>query len=260
MIKLEAVSFKYKEGNYGLKNINLELNKGEITVIIGTNGSGKSSLLSAIAGLSKYQGTIAIDGINIKKIKNIELRKKIGIVFQNPNNQIVFNTVYDDMRFTLENLKEDDIDNKINKALKNVGMEKYINDNPYNFSMGQKQRINLAGVLSTDKDYLLFDEVTSMIDNNGKNEIYKIINKLKKSNKAIVMTTNLTDELIYADKIVVLNDQHEIEGIYTKEDIFNNLGYLKNFYIPLKFKLINKIGYNNLSNIDDEEILKYVHK
>lgn len=260
MIKLENVSFKYKEGNYGLKNINLEFHKGEITIIIGVNGSGKSSLLFSMARLYKYNGLITIDGVDIKKISNIDLRKKIGIVFQNPNNQLIFNKVYDDLKFTLENLQEKDIDCKIKESLKIVDMSDYIDANPYNLSMGQKQRINLAGILSTNKDFILLDEVTSMIDNGGKREIYKIINKLKNKNKGIIMTTNLTDELIYADKIIVLNKYHEIEGVYTKEEIFNNLKYLSDFYIPLKFKLINKIGYDNLKDLSDEEILNYVNR
>lgn len=259
MIKLIDVNYKYKEGNTGLQNINLEFKKGEINAIIGGNGSGKSTLLSCIAGLNKYQGLITLDNVDIKKIKNIDLRKKIGIVFQNPNNQIVFNNVYDDLKFTLNNLKEDDIDNKINNALKLVSMSDFIKANPYNLSMGQKQRINLANVLTTDKDFLLLDEVTSMIDNNGKEEIYQIILDLKKKNKGIIMSTNQIDELILADKIIVLNQDHQISGIYNKEEIFTNLDYLKEFEIPLKIKLINKIGYHNLKDLSDKEIMKHVN-
>ena len=259
MIKLVDVNYKYKEGNTGLKNINLEFHKGEISVIIGSNGSGKSTLLSCIAGLNKYHGLITLDNIDIKKIKNIELRKKIGIVFQNPNNQIVFNRVYDDLKFTLNNLGEEDVDNKINKALKLVSMNEFQDANPYNLSMGQKQRINLAGVLTTDKDFLLLDEVTSMIDNNGKQAIYNIILDLKRKNKGIIMSTNQIDELALADKIILLNSNHQVSGIYTKEEIFTNLEILKDFEIPLKFKLINKIGYNNLKDLSDKEIIKHVN-
>lgn len=259
MIKLVDVNYKYKEGNTGLKNINLEFHKGEISVIIGSNGSGKSTLLSCIAGLNKYHGLITLDNIDIKKIKNIELRKKIGIVFQNPNNQIVFNRVYDDLKFTLNNLGEEDVDNKINKALKLVSMNEFQDANPYNLSMGQKQRINLAGVLTTDKDFLLLDEVTSMIDNNGKQAIYNIILDLKRKNKGIIMSTNQIDELALADKIILLNSDHLVSGIYTKEEIFTNLEILKDFEIPLKFKLINKIGYNNLKDLSDKEIIKHVN-
>lgn len=259
MIKLEHVYYRYKEGNYALSDINLEFKKGEISFIIGSNGSGKSSLLSSIAGLNKYDGLITLDNKNIKKFNNKELRKKIGIVFQNPNTQMIFNNVYDDMKFTLNNLDEDNIDEKIKKSLKLVGMSDFINANPYNLSMGQKQKINLAGILGTDKEFLLLDEVTSMIDNSGKNEIYQIIKKLKKLNKGIIMTTNLTDELIYADKIIILNKYHQVDGVYTKEEIFKHLEYLNDFYVPLKFKIINKIGYEHFKDLSDEEFLNYVN-
>jgi ABC-type multidrug transport system ATPase subunit len=99
-----------------------------------------------------------------------------------------------------------------------------------------------------------------MIDYNGKQEIYKIIEKLKKKNVGIIMTTNIIDELLYADKIVIINNNHEIKGIYKKKDIFNNLDLLKDFYIPLKFKLINKIGFNKIKDFSDKELLKYVNK
>lgn len=258
MIKTKGLSYKYKEGNIGLKDINLEFSRGEIVAIIGSNGSGKSTLLSAMANLIKYNGSITLDDIEIKKIKNKEFRKKVGIVFQNPNTQIIFNTVYDDIKFTLDNLEIDDVLNRIKKSLKLVNMEEYIDSNPYNLSMGQRQRVAIASVLSSDKEFLLLDEVTSMIDYNGKQEIYKIINKLKKKNVGIIMTTNIIDELIYADRIIIMNDFHEVKGIYTKKEIFDNLDLLNDFYIPLKFKLINKIGYDKLKDLSDEELINYV--
>ena len=258
MIKLKEVSYKYKEGNIGLENINLEFKRGEITMIIGHNGSGKSTLLSCIANLCKYDGEILFEGEELRKIKNLELRKKLGIVFQNPNNQIVFNNVYEDMKFTLENLKEEDIDKKIKVALKKVGMEDFIEANPYNLSLGQKQRIILGSVLLTPKDFILLDEVTSMIDYNGKQEIYEIIQNLKKEHVGIIMTTNIIDELLYADKIIIMNKNHQVDGVYEKKDLFKNLELLKDFYIPLKFKLIQQIGYDKLKKLTDEEILKYV--
>ena len=260
MIKVKDLTYLYKEGNTGLKNINLTFSKGEIVMIIGSNGSGKSTLLSTLANLNKYKGLITLNDVDIKKIKNIDYRRKVGIVFQNPNSQIIFNNVYDDIKFTLENLHVDRIDEKINNALSLVGMKKHINSNPYNLSMGEKQRIALASLLATDKDFLLLDEVTSMVDYNGKQEIYKIITKLKKQGIGIIMSTNIVDELIYADKIVIIGDDHEIKGVYSKQEIFNNLDLLKDFYIPFKFRFINKIGYDNLKELSDEELIAYVTK
>lgn len=260
MIKVEDLSYTFKEGNTGLNNINLSFSRGEVVMIIGDNGSGKSTLLSSIANLSKYHGKIYLDETDIRKIKNKEYRKRVGIVFQNPNNQVIFNSVYDDIKFTLDNLEIDDVDKKIKEALKLVNMEDYINSNPYNLSMGQRQRVALASVLSSNKEFLLLDEVTSMIDYNGKQEIYKLITKLKKQNVGIIMTTNIVDELIYADRIIIMNNNHEVAGIYDKKDLFNNLDLLEGFHIPFKFKLINKIGYNKIKDLSDEELIKYVTK
>ena len=258
MIRVENLNYQYKEGNIGLNNINLSFNKSEITMIIGPNGSGKSTLLSCIANLSKYKGYIYLDEVDIQKIKNLDFRKRVGIVFQNPNNQVIFNNVYDDIKFTLENLKMDDIDNRIRKSLKLVGMLKHINNNPYNLSMGEKQRIALASVLATDKEFLLLDEVTSMVDYNGKLDIYKLIMELKKKGIGIIMTTNIVDELLFADRIVIINDQHEVKGVYEQKEIFDNLDLLDGFHIPFKFKLINKIGYSKLKSLSDEELMNHV--
>lgn len=260
MIKINNLSYQYKEGNVGLSNINLEFKRGEITCIIGPNGSGKSTLLNTIANLNKYDGEILLDEQNIQKVKNIELRQKIGIVFQNPNTQIIFNKVSDDIKFTLNNLKMDNVDERIKKSLKLTKMEEFIDANPYNLSGGEKQRLALSSVLALDPEFLLLDEVTSMIDYNGKQAIYDILKDLKKNKIGIIMTTNIIDELILADKIVILNNNHEISNVITKKELFNDLSLLKDFYIPLKFKLINKIGYDNLNNLDDEEILNYVFK
>lgn len=260
MFQISDLTYQYKEGNIGLSKINLSIQKGEITMIIGSNGSGKSTLLSSLANLCKYHGVITLDGEDIRKMKNLDYRKRVGIVFQNPNNQVIFNQVYDDIKFTLENLKIDDIDNRIKKTLKLVGMSKHIKSNPYNLSMGERQRVALASVLATDKEFLLFDEITSMVDYNGKQEIYKLIAKLKNQGIGIIMTTNIVDELIYADKIVIINDDHEVKGVYQKEEIFNNLSLLKDFYIPFKFRVIEKIGYANIKSFDDEDLISYVHK
>ena len=260
MIKTQNLSFTFKEGNIGLKNINLSFPKGKITIIIGSNGSGKSTLLNAIANLSKYNGSITLNQEEIKKIKNNLYRQKVGMVFQNPNNQVIFNKVYDDLKFILDNLKVDDVDERIKDALQKVGMLKHLNSNPYNLSMGEKQRIALASVLLTKKDFLLLDEVTSMVDYNGKQEIYALIKKLKEDGLGIIMTTNIVDELILADQIIIMGDNHEVKGVYSKEEIFNNLNLLKDFYIPLKFKMIHQIGYHNLKELSDEELLRYVSK
>ena len=123
MLKLENVSFSYQKGKYLIKNLNLEFNPGEITMIIGKNGSGKTTLCNIISNFLNYKGKITLDKQNIKKLSNQELRKKIGIIFQNPNNQIIFNKVYDDLKFPLENLNLTNQEERIKGSLKMLKME-----------------------------------------------------------------------------------------------------------------------------------------
>lgn len=261
MIKLENVSYKYPNGNLAINNINTFFNEGEITIIIGKNGSGKSTLLSTIANIYKNKGSIYLDDLDIKKISNKDFRKQVGIVFQDPNNQILFPSIYDDLAFTLNNLGYTDIDKRLKKALKLVKMDKFIKENPYNLSLGQKQRIALASILATSPKYLLLDEITSMIDYQGKKDIYDIILNLKQEGIGIIMGTNILEELIYADKIVILDK--EIKKILTKEELFRNIDILLEygFNIPFNLKVIHKfVDKINLENINEDEILELIHE
>lgn len=131
---------------------------------------GKSSMAKLIAGIEKpITGNVIIDEINTKNKKQIcDLRKKIGIVFQNPDNQIIFNNVYDEIAFALKNLQLEDIDLRIKKALKKVKMQEYINNETYELSLGQKQRITIASVLAINPSYIVLDEPTTMIDSERK--------------------------------------------------------------------------------------------
>ena len=259
MIKLLDVSFKYKNGPLAIKNVNLEIKKGEIVMLIGQNGSGKSTLLALIAKLYKYKGEIFLGKENIRKVKNREFRKKIGIVFQNPNMQMVFSSVYENFKFVINNLGLNYDDDYIKETLKIVGMEDYMYHNPYNLSLGQKERIAIALVLLTNPQYILLDEVTSMIDSEGKEIIYNLIKNLKNKGIGIIMSTNILEELVYADRIVILNQ--EIKEIISKKELLKNIEILTkyNFKIPLNLKIINKLANKiNLDNINDKDILEYI--
>ena len=145
---------------------------------------GKSTIAKIISGLEKpNKGRVYIDDINTSDKKQfLEIRKKVGIVFQNPENQILFNNVFDDIAFSMKNLKIEKYNEKIEKALENLGMKDFLNSQAYDLSLGQKQRVTIAGVLAQDPKYIVFDEPTTMVDPYGKEEIYKIIKKLKESN------------------------------------------------------------------------------
>lgn len=236
MITLSNLNFSYQTNKKILNNINLEINKGEITFIIGQNGSGKSTLCSLIANILDGNGEIKIDNQDIKKMKNIDLRKKIGIVFQNPNNQVIFDKVIDDLNFVLDNLNIKNKELNIDKSLNLMGITNLKNENPYNMSLGQKQKIAIATILATNPDYLVFDEVTSMIDYKGKKDIYKLLLELKKENKGILFSTNIMEELIYADKIVILKD-NTIYKIIDFNTLLDNLNILKEIDLEIPFNL-----------------------
>ena len=193
MIKFEDVSFKYNNSkNYILENLNLQINEGEFISIIGKNGTGKSTFLNLISLIVKpSKGNILIDNINTKSKKQfIDLRKKIGVVFQNPDNQILFPNVYEDMEFALKNLEIDNRSLRIKDALEQVNMEGFENFDTYELSLGQKQRINIASILAVKPKYIFLDEPTTMIDSIEKENIYNCLLKLKKEGYTIVFVTN----------------------------------------------------------------------
>lgn len=258
MIVLSNVSFSYKKQKEILKDINLEIKPGEITMIVGKNGSGKSTLCSLLANILKAKGTILVDDKDIKKMDNISLRQKIGIVFQNPSYQIIFDKVYDDMKFVLDNLKLDNQEERIIKSLESMNILNLKDENPYEMSLGQKQRIALATWLSVSPKYLILDEVTSMIDYKGKKDIYNLLLKLKKDGKGIIFSTNIMEEVIYADKIVVL-DKSKIKKIIKKDELLDNLDLLVNVGLEIPFilnilKLLKDKGIE-IDSLTEEGIL-----
>jgi len=249
MIKIENVDFKYKEGKEVLKNINLSIQQGEFISIIGKNGSGKSTLARLIAAITKpTSGNILIDDLDTKDSKKfLDIRKKIGIVFQNPENQIIFGKVYDDMAFALKNLNMDNANTRISKALEQVGMSKYEQEESFSLSLGQKQRITIASVLAVDTPYLVFDEPTAMIDPKGKEEIYKIVRELKKQGYTIIYITNVIDEILLSDKVIIM-ENGEIAHTFNKTDIMEHIEEIEEcqIKIPTIVKTVMELEKNGI--------------
>lgn len=195
---------------------------------------GKSTLAKIIAGIIKpSKGDILVEEKNTKEKKNfLEIRKEIGIVFQNPENQIIFNNVEDEMKFALENLKIDNKEEKIKQALKKVGLEGKEKEETYSLSLGQKQRLCIASVLSMETKYIVLDEPTAMLDPKGKEEIYEIVKKLKQDGYTIIYVTNIIDEILLSDEIWVV-EEGCIKDSFSKKDILQHIKQMKDCGIKI---------------------------
>lgn len=261
MIELKNIYFSYfiPEKVDVLKNINLKINKGEFITIIGKNGSGKSTLGRLISFLLEpTSGEILLDG---KKVKNeidyLELRKKIGMVFQNPDNQIVSQIVEEDIAFGLENLNYDEetIKKKVEEVLLEVDLLEERRFPPHFLSGGQRQKLAIAGILVMEPEYIVLDEPTSLLDPKGRGDVIRLITRLNKKGITIILITHRMEEAMLGDKIFVLNNgeivmEGEPEEIFTKVEYLRDIGLsvppltylsylLKKEGMPIEVKLWN---------------------
>ena len=223
-------------------------------------GHGKSTLARLIAGIDKpTTGEILVDEINTKDRKQmLALRKKVGMILQNPENQIIFNRVYDDIAFGMKNLGygKEDIKKDILECLKMVEMSEYINSDSYELSLGQKQRIAIASVLAMNPKTIVFDEPTAMIDPQGKEKIYEILKNLNKQGYTIIYITNVVDEILLSDRIIVLRDGI-LQKDFKKKDIINNVDLLleQNLKIPTVLQMALELKKNGI-NLELSEFSK----
>ena len=210
-IEFRDVTFYYTKSEVVLDNLSFTIQDGTMTAIIGHNGSGKSTIAKLIMGLLEpVSGEIYIND-ELLTIDNLDrLRSKMGIIFQNPDNQFVGSTVKDDIAFGLENhlIERSEMERRVEKYSKLVDMDLFLDKNPENLSGGQKQRVAIAGVLAMESDLIIFDESTSMLDPKGTKEINKTIKTLKEreTDKTIISITHELEEALYADRILVLNN------------------------------------------------------
>lgn len=253
IIELKNISFSYDAETKVLDNLNLKLNEGEMVAILGHNGSGKSTLSKVIMGLLEPDsGEVYFDNELISGDGFDKVRGKMGIIFQNPDNQFVGVTVQDDIAFGLENrrIPKEEMIERINKYSKIVNMEEYLLTNPENLSGGQKQRVAIAGVLAMETDVIIFDESTSMLDPKGTNEINNMIKKLKElDNKTIITITHNLEEAVYADRVIVLN-QGRIVLDGTPRNVLKEKAVLEASGLKLLdgVEIINALESSNISN------------
>ena len=240
MIKIKDLYFSYDNRHEVLKGVSLNIEKGSWTAIVGHNGSGKSTLAKLLVGLIKpTKGEVYVNGILMKEENIREIRKHVGIVFQNPDNQFVGVTVKHDIAFGLENqqVPQEEMIKLIDKYIKVVNMEGYLDKEPHQLSGGEKQRVAIAGALAMNQDIMIFDEATSMLDPQGTKDISDFILELNdKYDKTLITITHDLEFARKADNIVVLNDGAVIFS-GTPDEVFKNSDILKKINLDIPFGL-----------------------
>lgn len=274
IIKTENLTYAYRaaEGELPrivLSGVDLEIEKGTFVAILGHNGSGKTTLAKHFnAILLPMGGHVFVGGMDTQdESLLIDIRRHIGMVFQNPDNQIVANVVEEDVAFAPENLgyPPEEIRRRVDEALKTVGMYEYREHAPHLLSGGQKQRIAIAGVLAMEPECVVFDEPTAMLDPKGRESIVSIIRQLRDKGKVtVVLITHHMDETIDADRVVVMSDGNiMMDG--RPRDIFQNVEALREtgLDVPETVSLmyeLNQCGFNlKLTALSVEECAQEIY-
>ncbi|PWX11011.1 energy-coupling factor transporter ATPase [Clostridium perfringens] len=250
MIKSEDLVFKYVSAEeqtekVAINHVSMEVKKGEFLVILGHNGSGKSTMAKHMnALLLPSGGKMYIDGLDTSDIENLwEVRRRAGMVFQNPDNQLVATIVEEDVAFGPENLGIDpkEIRERVDDSLKAVGMYEYRKHAPHLLSGGQKQRIAIAGILAMRPKCIVLDEPTAMLDPSGRNEVMKTIKEVnKKFGITIILITHYMDEAAQADRIIVMDKGEKVmEGV--PREIFSQVEKIKS--IGLDVPQVTELAY-----------------
>ena len=281
IIKTEDLSFTYFDGDLdemksdeipALRAVNLSIKEGEYISVLGHNGSGKSTLAKLLnLILIPTSGKIYIDGKdvsdeNLSEDEVFEVRKKIGMVFQNPDNQIVATVVEEDVAFGAENLglPREEIRRRVVNALNVVGMQDYARHAPHKLSGGQKQRVAIAGIIAMKPRVIIFDESTAMLDPIGRKSVIEIMEKLNREEKITVINiTHYMEEAARADRVVVINDGEMIldgtpKEVFSKVDLLHSIGLES----PQSTELVNKLrsaGFDvDMHAIGEEECLNTI--
>lgn len=270
IVEVNNISFEYiteEESFKAIEDLSLDIKKGEFLVIIGHNGSGKSTLsknLNAI--LMPTKGNILIDNMDTRDEEKLwDIRQTAGMVFQNPDNQIVATVVEEDVAFGPENLgiEPAEIRKRVDESLKSVGIYELRDRQPHLLSGGQKQRVAIAGIIAMKPKCVIFDEATAMLDPSGRKEVMSTIKRLnKEENISVIHITHFMEEVVDADRVIVMEKGKKIlEG--TPRQVFSKIDMLKNIGLDVPYmtelsKELNKEGLNIDSDIltVDEMVIK----
>lgn len=259
-LSTENLSFTYPDGTRALKNINIEIEKGEKVAIIGPNGAGKSTLFSHFNGLTEpTSGCVKIEGkpISFEKDELLKVRQKVGIVFQDPNDQLFAPTVKEDIAFGPMNLglSYDEVEKRVEDALKMVGMENYEDKTPHHLSGGQQKRIAIAGIIAMKPELMILDEPTAGLDPDGVEKVLNIMNQLNEEGMTLIISSHDIDMISkYADKIFVLYNGEIIES-GNKNKIFSDMDLLKKAHLrtPITTEILYNLKESGL-NVNTEKI------
>ena len=246
-VSIKDISFSYRKDYPVIKNLSLDIESGEYVSILGHNGCGKSTLARILVGLLFPKGgSIEVCGLELNA-KNInEIRKKVAIVFQNPDNQFIGATVEDDIAFSLENMcvPREEMLTLVKEYASKVGMDNYLSKEPGYLSGGQKQRVAIADALVRNPDILILDEATSMLDPHGKQDILNLVNKMRieNPNLTVISITHDIEEAYLSERIVLMN-QGEIVLSCSPNELFDNAELIEkyNLELPFEVKLKNEI-------------------
>lgn len=279
LIKFDNVSFSYEtEDENGnpktekvLENFNFSIEEGSFVAILGHNGSGKSTVAKLTNGiLFADEGTVTVDSILARDDNTIyDIRKTVGMVFQNPDNQIVSSIVEEDVAFGVENIgiPSDECRKRVDEALKTVGMYEYRLRTPSKLSGGQKQRVAVAGIIAMKPKCIVLDEPTAMLDPSGRKEVIDTVMKLNREEGiTIVLITHYMDEAVKADRVVVMDDgKIKLDG--TPEQVFSDTNKIKSLSleVPQSTELVSRLGISSektVLNFDQcaDLLYKYLQK
>ena len=266
IITIENLIFEYTRGDESqpvraIDNLNLEIERGSFTAIIGKNGSGKSTLAKNLNGLLlPTEGVIYVDGFDTRDDDNIwNVRQTAGMVFQNPDNQLVSAIVEDDVAFGPENLgiEPAEIRRRVDKALADVNMGQFKKKAPHLLSGGQKQRIAIAGVVAMKPKCIIFDEPTAMLDPKGRSEIMSIIDELHAEGITVILITHFMDEAVRADRVIIMHEGRILldgapQEVFEQEELIRSV----NLDVPLMVEMgakLRKAGIDVPEEIITEE-------
>lgn len=271
MIEFQQVTYTYpdqEKDQPSLKDISITIPEGSFVSLIGANGSGKSTLARHINGLlTPSQGKVIVCGIETSQEEQVwEIRRHAGMVFQNPDNQLVAPTVEDDVAFGLENLglPPQEIERRMDEAMRDTGVQRLRKQPPHHLSGGEKQRVSLAGIIAMQPQILILDEATSMLDPAGRREVMNVIRNLhRRHGLTVVQITHHMEEALYGDTVIIMQDgrivmQGTTREVFHHPDILLAAGLNLPFAVRLRYELQQRGWILSSSGIDEDELAEEI--